>query len=196
MNNIQRIEELYKLLQLFARFWQAYVTDKKRDQYEDFWQWGYRRMPEVQAALEACHKYLFTKGQEIYVAPRQIYHPHTPIVEEDYALFAVRVDRCHICKAPTLPQNLYAALSDQAKRAGIKMFAQKIPGEDYRSVCQECVDAGAVEFTCAICGERRNTSLLFDNSHLEEPLCTVCYARVPAKEWDEKVEELEYYDRY
>jgi hypothetical protein len=131
---------------------------------------------------------------------------HTPkMVSDEGALFLVSIRRCPICHqwmvhAPdwdrysTFPggDNRFV---DQAERAGLRLESgHEVDGIN---ICQVCKDTGKATFVCALCGERRPANQ--EEESFGDPieyLCRVCYATVPAKEWDEKIRQLEQRHRH
>lgn len=120
------------------------------------------------------------------------------IIEGNYATFLVQLRRCPTCmqpmvKAPkeldTFPTSITLRFSRQAERAGIKL--QSSITADNRPICTDCASAGQGGFTCYSCEEFKSSDK--EETAIGSPphyLCTDCYASVPAKEWNEIVEEL------
>lgn len=64
-------------------------------------------------------------------------------------------------------------------------------------ICTDCARNGRADFLCAICLSRHPTNKTKESfGNPQEHLCLDCYSSVPAREWDEKCEELEKAHRY
>lgn len=71
-----------------------------------------------------------------------------------------------------------------------------IPGtERDEYACVDCVAAGKVKFTCAICEQERTSEFLHEE-HYDEAECTICYETISAKIWEEWHDEQSQRKRY
>ena len=123
----------------------------------------------------------------------------TPQKVGGHFVFRVRTERCGqcekqmICKPEssnrTFPDYYKDNLEAQAKRAWLVInSANEFNG---RFICECCVKSGSVNFTCELCHETKKTNEIEESfGASEHHLCKKCYETVPAKYWDEKVEEL------
>jgi hypothetical protein len=124
----------------------------------------------------------------------------------ELSLFAFLLEAlpCVHCAKPTMP-NLergpfpaawHTMFSAQRDRAGIQPMAHW--HDTNQPVCVECVKNSAGAFECSHCGKTRqlNESHQSFGCSPAEHLCVPCYERVPAKQWDGLVAELEEQHRY
>jgi ssDNA-binding Zn-finger/Zn-ribbon topoisomerase 1 len=83
----------------------------------------------------------------------------------------------------------------QIKRAGI-VFKSTVKVDD-AYICEECQSSGKATFLCALCNNRKSIDKVQESiGDPPEFLCADCYASVPSKIWDEKLEELQEEHRY
>lgn len=126
-------------------------------------------------------------------------------INEDSAIFMIRLEPCHLCQKDmvTKPEGGYDTwphwigndLKAQTERAGF-VFRSRIKVDD-EYICTECEQKGRATFECALCGQRKPTDKI--KSSFGDPpefLCMDCYESVPAKTWEEKIKELHKQHRY
>lgn len=128
---------------------------------------------------------------------------YTPKIHEGgkYVEMLIEAKKCPICskvmihkaKAGIFPMYIAINQDAQMKNAGI-VFTSNVSVDD-KLICVECEASGKADFKCELCGERRPTNLIQESfGYPPEFLCKVCYETVPAKQWDEKTDEL--YDQH
>jgi len=128
------------------------------------------------------------------------------IVENTHVVYlemVVEATKCHLCKKIMLPKTnrgvfpnyMHMNQEAQMKRAG---FVYSTNTEvDGKPICIECKDAGKVDILCAMCKERKPCDKEKDSfGYPPEYLCVDCYETVPAKKWDDKVDDLNASHRY
>lgn len=121
-----------------------------------------------------------------------------------YATFLVQIEECWTCKNNMVkepsgqhPFPLHYRFSfDQQRRRAAFTYRSNIK-VDNEYICIECEEAGKATFKCALCKERHDS----DEKHTSigdwpEFLCIPCYETVPARVWEDKIEELEEEHRY
>lgn len=126
-------------------------------------------------------------------------------IDKSHISFAVALRSCHLCKKDMVSNPRYENhwnnvfpvwvgndFRAQAKRAGL-VFQSNIKVDD-QYVCEKC--KRLADFLCCLCGERKSFPEYRSFGEPPEFLCMDCYAKTPAKEFDEKVEELEEKHRY
>lgn len=88
-------------------------------------------------------------------------------------------------------------LSEQGKRAGFVVESESV-NRAGKPICSECRDAGKATFVCYICKQERSSEQEQESYGYppEEILCTVCYAAVPARDWDTVTARLMEAHRY
>ena len=133
------------------------------------------------------------------------YCPH--LLEGNWAEMLVELKKCHICGKFMLPDyhNYFAKsifptyfpidFDAQLKKAGWGKMSDIKVDDEY--ICQECAKAGKADFLCVLCKQRKPTDK--EKESFGDPpefLCSDCYETIPAKVWDEKVEELHGLHRY
>lgn len=125
-----------------------------------------------------------------------------------YIEFLLEGRECHLCNAimlkKTKPEHSYDGLfpnyvrinqEAQMKAAGIT-FQSSVKVDD-EPICKECAEAGKADFLCAMCEQRKPTSKINESyGDPAEYLCKDCYETVPAKVWDEKLDQLSEAHRY
>jgi len=88
-----------------------------------------------------------------------------------------------------------ANLPAQLARANIQFRGNSKINDAF--ICEICDAEGKASFTCALCGQIRKSNEQQESfGDPPEILCKNCYATVPAKEWNEKVEKLRAAHRY
>ena len=125
---------------------------------------------------------------------------YTPdILEEQYARFLVRLDKCLKCECYMVTKPSYARdtfpyyykldFNAQVRNAGLVINSGiKVDGHP---ICEGCAKAGKADFLCALCKERKPTNKVQEKwGDNPEFLCSDCYETVPVKIWEEKSEEL------
>lgn len=200
MRNIHRVKTYFSLLSPFAKLWQQYITDKSADNYIDFWQWAYRHSDSIKNYLEAAHEELFKDGKLTYLIPKEIdTHRYEPVIEGDWGLFALPLERCGFCRkqmlSPMKGFHLSSTMNQEAQMRAAGLVYRGDSNVTSFDVCEECVAAGKVAFNCIFCGEYRKSDLYHDSEY-GEPICKICYESLTAKEWDEKMEALHEAHRY
>jgi hypothetical protein len=130
-------------------------------------------------------------------------------ISSKIATFGVEVRRCSKCNKdmvsdscpsfgfetstfPTWNQNDFKA---QAARGGFVIMSNIKVDDNY--ICTTCEENGLADFLCAMCKERKPTTKQQESfGDPQEYLCSDCYGKVPAKKWDEKVDDLLKAHRY
>ena len=129
-------------------------------------------------------------------------------IASDLITFSVEVKICPKCKKdmvskpvdqyfrkntfPNWKENDFEA---QALRAKL-VFQSDIKVDD-EYICEECKKNGFIDFLCALCKKRKPISKEIERfGDPPECLCKDCYNKVPASEWDKKIEELEEDHKY
>ena len=128
------------------------------------------------------------------------------IVEEEgnraYALMLVQILKCPICGKWMLstekPFPVYNKLNcnSQMELANWKSKSSiNLAWDSY--ICTDCEKAGRATFKCVMCGKERESSDIQESiGYPPEHLCKICYSSVSAKEWEEKVRNLEELHKY
>lgn len=118
-----------------------------------------------------------------------------------YVTMFIPVEECTSCRNKMVLKEKYPGIFSphvtmtqkaQAARIGLHWQHGKFfPGEDL--LCTTCIEAGLATFKCYICKETKATDRIQESIGIlsTDYLCKDCYATVPAKVWDEKLEELE-----
>jgi len=134
---------------------------------------------------------------------------YTPKIYEDgrYVEMIIQAEKCPICKKVMIkkvkeymldklfPTYWQMNQEAQAKRAGI-VFKCTTKVDD-ENICEECEKAGKADFLCALCNERKSIDKIQESiGDAPEFLCKDCYDTVPAKIWDDKLDELQEAHRY
>lgn len=134
---------------------------------------------------------------------------YTPKIHEDgrYVEMIIQAKKCPICGKVMIKKVKEYMLDkifpaywqmnqvSQAKRAGI-VFKSTTKVDD-ENICEECEKSGKADFLCALCNERKSTDKIQESiGDAPEFLCKDCYDTVPAKIWDDKLEELEEAHKY
>jgi len=119
------------------------------------------------------------------------------VTGSDYlAYFVEAVRPCAACNTfmyDGFPKYNKMTLEKQLERAGWRRKSGVTSGiHNNGDLCQACADAGIAKFKCELCGESRPYSE--EKERVGDPpdfLCKACFETVTAKEWDDKVNELE-----
>ena len=128
---------------------------------------------------------------------------------QEYGRMVVSTARCWTCKRVmvdrprrdsyphyTFPSSMDINFDAQLKMAGwVAQSDQKAAGE--WAICEECAASGKASFECALCGQTRTSDR--KEERIGDPpefLCRDCYETVPAKEWDDKVQQLQREHQY
>lgn len=128
-----------------------------------------------------------------------------------FAAFVVELQRCAECDALMVAvrdsrgllafRSAYAPIDfeEQRKRAKISLVGAKRP--DGEKICEKCSKTKAFKFECSLCEKKLPIEEIqqefgWDGEVSRFRLCKPCYAKVPAKVWDEKVSKLEDETRY
>jgi len=115
----------------------------------------------------------------------------------DKMTFELRVECCPFCGRPMMDKCGYGIFpfymgnnqESQMKERGVVFRSSATINNKH--ICVECKKAGKASFKCALCKEMKSSSKEEESfGDPTEYLCKDCYATVPAKEWDEKVERL------
>jgi len=119
----------------------------------------------------------------------------------EYVEMIIQAEKCPICGKIMIKKvednilnSLFPGYKEmnqvaQAKRAGI-VFKSYTKVDD-KIICEECERSGKADFLCACCNERKTTDKMHESfGDPPDYLCTDCYNTVPAKIWDDKVNEL------
>jgi len=130
------------------------------------------------------------------------------LINNEYAKMIVAISSCPICKKimingynetyydlSTFPVNWMVGFTAQIKRAGWVISSGIKVNDEY--ICTECKLAGRGYFNCALCGEEK--PLNKEKESFGDPaeyLCSDCYESIPAKVWDDKVNDLRMQHRY
>ena len=78
----------------------------------------------------------------------------------------------------------------QMKRAGLVYLGKAKVDDEY--ICEICEKEGKADFICSICEKRHDTCEIKEQiGDPAEFMCKSCYETVPAKEWDDKLSELQ-----
>lgn len=104
----------------------------------------------------------------------------------------------------TFPVWMGNAFDVQVKRAGWVLAAIKgdTTTQDegrIRVICVGCAAAGHASFTCKLCKEKRSSDLEqagYGDWDDRDSVCKPCYETVPAKEWEETLDEISKEHRY
>lgn len=131
------------------------------------------------------------------------------IIEEGshvYLEMLLEGEKCHLCKkimiavvSPYRPKIFpaYMKLNQKAQMETIGLVFTSSCLVDDHAICHECVEAGKADFLCVLCGERKPSNQVQESiGDPAEFLCTGCYNTKSAKEWDEKVDELQEEHKY
>jgi hypothetical protein len=129
------------------------------------------------------------------------------VCDRTYVVMMLEAKVCPICSKVMIrqgralmhgghfPNAFTLNLESQMKDAGL-VFLSCVKVDD-ESICVECVATGKADFLCALCNKRYPTDQeQYCIGDAPEYLCKSCYASVPAKVWDEKVEQLMEEHRY
>jgi hypothetical protein len=119
--------------------------------------------------------------------------------EGGYGILMVRLRKCKYCggwmfdEENSYPSPCYEnGIDKQLERAGWKKQGYVGMQTLDVQICEECVGKDAKTFLCAICGKQKKSSEIEECiGYSAEYLCKDCFSSISAKEWDEKVEELE-----
>lgn len=120
----------------------------------------------------------------------------TPQVHALGILMLVKSDPCSICnkmmivrKPEIFPAYFKVNQDAQIKSANLAYYGNV--EVDGKKICHECEAAGRADFLCEMCGKRHPTSQIQESfGWPPDFLCKICYGSVPAKQWEEKTEEL------
>lgn len=126
----------------------------------------------------------------------------TPTVIDEkrgYGVMVVSLRRCKYCKKWMLHDQIFPpqlidvnSKKKQIDRAGWKKRGYVGMQSFEDQICEECVEKDIKKYPCVICGkEKKAFEIKVCIGYPAEYLCKECYAKVPAKEWDKKVDELE-----
>lgn len=124
-----------------------------------------------------------------------------------YFKMLVEVKKCHLCKkfmmpkansqfnGGVFPNYIHINQDAQMKMAGF-VYSTRIE-VDGECICEECKNAGKVDILCAMCEQRKPSDKQQESfGYPPEYLCKDCYETVPAKKWEDKVDELQQSHRY
>jgi hypothetical protein len=137
----------------------------------------------------------------------------TPVVWQDsygkprYATMVVEIQTCPSCGkimiehprrwgtlVPPFPEEGELAFNEQRKRAEWRLISGNTNANN-EHICMTCALDGRSSFICALCGEERSSTkemaCHFGEHDQPEFLCKICYETVPAKTYQDKVNELE-----
>ena len=130
--------------------------------------------------------------------PKIIEEPNSTLA---YATMLVQIEKCPLCgkwmiRDDPFPKYYMLDKDIQSKRAGWVKVGHRDHGID-KYVCVECNAADFATFKCVLCQQQRKSSEV-ERSFGDPPefLCKDCYLTTPAKQWDEKVSELEEEHQY
>lgn len=127
------------------------------------------------------------------------------IIESNKTLYAkmfIQLETCSCCKKPMMKEAPYGVFpnwlklnqKEQAIKADIQIFHSTI---GYDKICKKCVEDGIVTFECHLCNTKKPLNKI--QKEIGSPsdyLCSDCYETIPAKMWDEKIEEMEENHKY
>ena len=133
---------------------------------------------------------------------------YTPTLLDDRrGLLVVNLSKCPTCgrwmldnsaknTREVFPTAMGDTLADQLKRADWRFTSGTTVGED-DVICEQCASEGRGSFTCQLCGQVRESSLVEERiGDPPEFLCKICYETSSAKAWNEKQDELYKAHRY
>jgi hypothetical protein len=108
-------------------------------------------------------------------------------------MFDLQTKKCPYCGKQMMDRSdLFSSLKDQEiqmKKLGVVFRSNATKDNQY--ICVECKEKGVASFTCSLCGEQRSYEDMQQSfGDPPEYLCKHCYNIVPAKAWDNKVDEL------
>lgn len=114
-----------------------------------------------------------------------------------YVEMLLEAKKCKCCNKVMITKEtnnlfpMYYAINQEAqmKAAGLVYITSTLVDDE--PICIECEQSGKASFLCALCEERKTTDKKQESfGDPAEFLCKDCYESVPAKKWDEKVDEL------
>jgi len=120
-----------------------------------------------------------------------------------YLEMVIEATKCHCCEKIMLPRAkrgifpnyMHINQDAQMKRAGF--VYSTFTEVDGKPICIECKEAGKIDILCAMCNERKPSNKEQESfGYPPEYLCKDCYETVPAKQWNEKADELNNNHRY
>lgn len=121
-------------------------------------------------------------------------------VDTNLYTFFVRTKICPVCKKQMVRSQLGVvtfgndplSFHSQCAAAGI-VLESHAEDEHGNAICKECVDNGRAKFICSLCRRTFPTDMIQKSvgSYLRSHLCKECFNTVSAKEWEDKVQELE-----
>jgi len=92
-------------------------------------------------------------------------------------------------KAKLFPLTWDFTQEKQMEKAGVVLESSSRIDDD--RICIECEASGKASITCDLCDTLKPSSKKKESfGDPSSYLCTDCYETVPAKQWEEKVEEL------
>lgn len=122
---------------------------------------------------------------------------HTPLItSEKYTLFALQTDECPICRVRMLNKdknNLFPYYVGMNQEAQMKKAGMEFKGSVFvkgSHICKKCEESGKATIKCELCGETKSSVKIQESFGEGSFLCSDCYETIPAKQWDEKYEEL------
>lgn len=110
--------------------------------------------------------------------------------------FLVHLKRCKSCKklimyrmnSLVFPFGEALSQKGQMDAAGI-LYQSDRAASIGLTICEACYEAGKTSFECAICNEIRSSDLYL-KTVAGQPVCTVCYENMNARDWDETIADM------
>jgi len=121
-----------------------------------------------------------------------------------FVTFALQIRSCPICDRLMMypkvrglfPGVAFMQQKDQMKALDIVGVGEAIPGDTWgRHACEICTAEGKVFFECFICKEQRPANERHKDVY-HEAVCNTCYETIPAKQWDEIMDEIDADHKY
>lgn len=111
--------------------------------------------------------------------------------------FELETSPCASCKRPMLKkakEGLFPFTYDFTQEKQMEALGVVLESSsriDDNKICVECEAEGKASITCSLCDQSKPSSKMQESfGDPAEYLCSDCYATVPAKVWDDKMEEL------
>ncbi len=147
------------------------------------------------------------KKEEISITPKIIYEFDSGdglLNENAYVQIVIQVKKCGSCNAymfrlskkemyrlrKLFPDWEKYTLKTQMNSVDWK-FNSYLTNHESKEICHECAQTGKASFKCFICKEIRSSDLQEHSfGDPADSICKICYASIPAKQWDEIIDKL------
>lgn len=113
-------------------------------------------------------------------------------------LFDLLTIKCPVCSKEMMKKDKSGLFTSyirenqesQMEKKKVVFISSSIKDNEY--ICVECEKAGMASFKCSLCGIDQSSDQVRESfGSPAEYLCKKCYETVSAKDWAEKVDELE-----